>query len=312
MTKEEIKAKIPSLSDEQAAAVADVAVSVGATAKAELTRELYTNLENDVLEVTGKKKPDGEKTYRFFREVLSEGKEAQSKAQKAKDEYNDLKAKYDSLAEKAESGSGAGERATQLEKELEKAKAKAERLEQDLTAKSEAWEAKFTEQAQTFEQERFTNVVNNALSALPFKDGLSDYVIDLAKRDVVAKVAGMTREWTDDGRVEFKDESGLVLRDPTTSKPLTEQDILKRELGTAGMLAENQSQGGAGSKPAPTASTQKGSFALNGEASQVQATRSLEDHLIGQGLSIGSTEYQAAFDQAFSEVIAPAELPIKA
>lgn len=314
MTVEEIKGKIPSLADDQAAAVLDLASAMAASAKNDLTRELYTNLEKDVLETTGKTKPDGQKTYAFFREVLSEGKSAGSKAEKARSEYEDLKAKYDALAAKSDAGDASSERTKQLEQELDKAKKKAEKLELDLTTKSQEWEAKYAEQESAREQERFSNVVSTSTSGLKFKDGLSDYVIDLAKGDVTKKVNQYERSWTEDGRLEFKDKDGMVLRDNETSRPLTVKDLYERELSQSGLLAENEQKSGAGSgtKGSTTTGSNSSVFSVDGLPDQVSANRALEDHLVAKGLSIGSFEFQREFDATYTETIAPLDLPVRA
>lgn len=313
MTIEEIKAKIPTLSEDQAAAVADFATTAVTAAKSDLTREIYTNLEKDIFETTGQTKPDGEKTYKFFRDQLSKGKKALTELEGSAKQIAELQSKYDALAAKAETGEGGNERIEHLSKELEAAKKRSQRLEEELTAKAKEWTTKLEEQAAQYESQRFSSTLERATSSVKFQEGISDYLRNLTIQDAIATVGKLKREWTDDGRLEFRGEDGLVLRDKETSKPLTADDLVKRHIAEAGLLAENPQRSGTGAtgKEQKSSST-AGDFNILEARDQVTATRLLEDHLEAKGLQLGSSEYQAEFSRLHTEVIAPANLPVKA
>mgnify|MGYP005989473315 CR=1 FL=1 len=305
----DIKELIPSLTDDQASAALElVNDKIGDT-----TRRIYDNLEKDILEVTGKTKPDGEKSYKFLRNVLGEGVKSskaleanKKKTAELQDQYNDLKGKVDA----GDASGASAEKVAQLEKQLDEAKALTKDLEGQLTTKGEEWQSKFDQQQQESELTRVDATIDRAFGGVTFRDGLSDKVRGLVEKDAREMIRSMEREWVD-GKLLFKDENGKVLRHPETSIPYTADDLILQSLTEAEAIAVNRSQGGAGSGSSDSGGEggTEGGFRLSGERDQVTATENLKNHLTERGLAPGTIEFQTEMDKAYSEVIIPADLP---
>ena len=305
----DIKELIPSLTDDQASAALElVNDKIGDT-----TRRIYDNLEKDILEVTGKTKPDGEKSYKFLRNVLGEGVKSskaleanKKKTAELQDQYNDLKGKVDA----GDASGASAEKVAQLEKQLDEAKALTKDLEGQLTTKGEEWQSKFDQQQQESELTRVDATIDRAFGGVTFRDGLSDKVRGLVEKDAREMIRSMEREWVD-GKLLFKDENGKVLRHPETSIPYTADDLILQSLTEAEAIAVNRSQGGAGSGSSDSGGEggTEGGFRLSGERDQVTATENLKNHLTERGLAPGTVEFQTEMDKAYSEVIIPADLP---
>lgn len=313
MTLAEIKEALPFVqSDDHATAVQELNKRAAKVAVGERTKEIYTSLDNDLLEITKRTKPDGSKTYEHLRTVLAEGHKAYAEAKELRNKYAELKGRYNALAEKADKGNAGGERAAQLEKDLAKATDRIKALEGEMTSKAEAWETKFNEQATEHEAQRFRATMDQAKAGLKFREGTTEYLQSLALSDAVDKINAMGRQWTDDGRLEFLNEDGMVQRDKETSKPLTATELLKARLTEADLLATTETRAGAGSKPTLAAASGGSAFSIAGAPDKATATRMAEDHLIAQGYELGTEKFQEQYDKIFTEHIQNADLPMRA
>lgn len=304
----EIKTKIPSLSEDQASAALELVKSqVGET-----TRTIYSKLDNDILEVTGQKKPDGEKSYKFLRSILEQGKKSNNDLEATKANLSTLQSQYDELKGKVDAGDKSGataEKVAQLEAQLKEAKDLSASLETQLTEKGAEWQKKLDDQASENERTRLDASIDRAFGSITFKDGLSKKMRELAEADARTQIHAMDREWVDN-KVLFKGENGQYLRHDDTAIPFTVADIITKNLTEAEAIAVNRQQGGAGSNPPIAQGGQsKSGFQLTGERDQVTAAANLESHLEDQGLTPGTQEFQDAMNEAYDSVIIPAKLP---
>lgn len=297
------------LTDEQLNAIAEMSKNDENAVIGAKIGALHGQYDADILEVTGVKKNDGEKSYDYAKRVLGEYK---TKADGIKDQLAAAKAQVADLQAKIDNGEGD----QALRQQLKDSKAQVTQLQSELSAK----QTEFTKTKETYESDLKQVHVDYAFSAattsLKFKEGITESVqkvlLESAKREVLAKG---TPDFIDDGKggktLVLRGADGNILNNPKNNlNPYTLNELVmetslkdvvstKREVTGGGTGGNGGSKGGA-----------NGQLDLSGARTQVEADRLIEQHLLANGITRDSKEFSEQSLQLRTDAEV-AKLPIR-
>lgn len=297
-------AVLSGLTDEQIQAITTLSQNDENTVIAQKTGKIYGDLDADILAATGVAKNGTEKTYDYAKRVLSEFK---AKAEGA----NGLSAQIDSLTkEKARLEKAIADGATDAEtaKALKQAKA-------DLTAVQTQFndlKTKYDEAEQKYQNElfgvRIESALQTAVAGVKFKPELPESATKVLLSQAIDKIKAMNPEYIDDGKggkvLAFKDETGALMRNPNNQlNPYTPADLLTRELETMGIIDKGRQAAGGGSTPPAGGSggIGGGAISISGAKTRVEAYDAITQSLQGQGLQVGTKQFDDAMTAAWKE-----------
>ena len=297
-------AVLSGLTDEQIQAITTLSQNDENTVIAQKTGKIYGDLDADILAATGVAKNGTEKTYDYAKRVLSEFK---AKAEGA----NGLSAQIDSLTkEKARLEKAIADGATDAEtaKALKQAKA-------DLTAVQTQFndlKTKYDEAEQKYQNElfgvRIESALQTAVAGIKFKPELPESATKVLLSQAIDKIKAMNPEYIDDGKgskvLAFKDETGALMRNPNNQLNLyTPADLLTRELETMGIIDKGRQAAGGGSTPPAGGSggIGGGAISISGAKTRVEAYDAITQSLQGQGLQVGTKQFDDAMTAAWKE-----------
>ena len=306
LTSEVLKANavLAGLTDEQIQAITTLSQNDENTVIAQKTGKIYGDLDADILAATGIAKNGTEKTYDYAKRVLSEFK---TKAEGA----NGLTAQIDSLTkEKARLEKAIADGATDAEtaKALKQAKA-------DLAAVQTQFndlKTKYDEAEQKYQNElfgvRIESALQTAVAGVKFKPELPESATKVLLSQAIDKIKAMNPEYIDDGKggkvLAFKDETGALMRNPNNQlNPYTPADLLTRELETMGIIDKGRQAAGGGSTPPAGGSggSGGGAISISGAKTRVEAYDAITQSLQGQGLQVGTKQFDDAMTAAWKE-----------
>jgi hypothetical protein len=306
LTSEVLKANavLAGLTDEQIQAITTLSQNDENTVIAQKTGKIYGDLDADILAATGIAKNGTEKTYDYAKRVLSEFK---TKAEGA----NGLSAQIESLTkEKARLEKAIADGATDAEtaKALKQAKA-------DLTAVQTQFndlKTKYDEAEQKYQTElfgvRIESALQTAVAGVKFKPELPESATKVLLSQAIDKIKAMNPEYIDDGKggkvLAFKDETGALLRNPNNQlNPYTPADLLTRELETMGIIDKGRQAagGGTGAPGGNGGSGGGGAISISGAKTRVEAYDAITQTLQGQGLQVGTKQFDDAMSAAWKE-----------
>lgn len=248
--------------------------------------ELHQSYDNDFEEAFGKKRPDGVKTYNFFKDEVAQLKTlANSNDPSVLAEKDRL---ILDLKNKLETG-GANDHFKGLYDELQN--------------KSSNRIDELTNQIKGFEDQsrlgQISSVLNKALNGLQFNDQLPKDLVD-------GHVSGLIKSLTEsakimeDGTVTFYDGDSPIL-DKNMGKMKAEQllsarleSVLAKKDGTGGGVDPNKANL---NNPNPLNT----SASISSAKTQSQLMSAIESDLISQGLSKRSKEYRLKMDELFAQ-----------
>lgn len=305
LTSDVLKANavLSGLTDEQIQAITTLSQNDENTVIAQKTGKIYGDLDADILAATGVAKNGTEKTYDYAKRVLSEFK---AKAEGA----NGLSAQIDSLTkEKARLEKAIADGATDAEtaKALKQAKA-------DLTAVQTQFndlKTKYDQAEQTHATELFgirvESALQTAVAGVKFKPELPESATKVLLSQAIDKIKGMNPELIDDGKggkmLAFKDETGAIMRNPNNQlNPYTPADLLTRELDTMGIIDKGrQAAGGGTGAPSGGGSGSGATVTIAGAKTRTEAYDAITATLQGQGLQVGTKQFDDAMTAAWKE-----------
>lgn len=306
LTSDVLKANavLSGLTDEQIQAITTLSQNDENTVIAQKTGKIYGDLDADILAATGVAKNGTEKTYDYAKRVLSEFK---AKAEGA----NGLSAQIDSLTkEKARLEKAIADGATDAEtaKALKQAKA-------DLTAVQTQFndlKTKYDEAEQKYQNElfgvRIESALQTAVAGVKFKPELPESATKVLLSQAIDKIKAMNPEYIDDGKggkvLAFKDETGALMRNPNNQlNPYTPGDLLTRELETMGIIDKGRQAagGGTGTPGGNGGSGGGGAISISGAKTRVEAYDAITQSLQGQGLQVGTKQFDDAMSAAWKE-----------
>lgn len=297
-------AVLSGLTDEQIQAITTLSQNDENTIIAQKTGKIYGDLDADILAATGVAKNGTEKTYDYAKRVLSEFK---AKAEGA----NGLSAQIESLTkEKARLEKAIADGATDAEtaKALKQAKA-------DLTAVQTQFndlKTKYDEAEQKYQNElfgvRIESALQTAVAGVKFKPELPESATKVLLSQAIDKIKAMNPEYIDDGKggkvLAFKDETGALMRNPNNQlNPYTPGDLLTRELETMGIIDKGRQAagGGTGTPGGNGGSGGGGAISISGAKTRVEAYDAITQSLQGQGLQVGTKQFDDAMTAAWKE-----------
>lgn len=304
------------LTDEQKAAIVEMSKNDETAVIGQKTGEIYGGLDADILAASGIAKNGAEKTYEYAKRVIGEIKGQAGNATQLQSQITEL-TKEKARLEKVIADGGAD---AETKKALSQAKADLANVTKEYTDLKKEFDDAKQNHANEMMNVRMDGEFAKASAGLKFKADLPQSVTSVLLNQAIAKVKGMTPEFIDDGSgsgtkvLAFKDSTGAIMRNPETNlNPYTAADLLKKELQTMGVLDNGRQQQGAGSQGGSgSGNGQGGSVDISGAKSQSEASDMISKALMAQGLTVGSSEYQAEFSEAWKNNIATIKaLPVQ-
>lgn len=169
---------------------------------------------------------------------------------------------------------------------------------------------KYTDIQEAHKKELFAIKIDSELQTaaggIKFKAGLPEAVTRVILQQATEKIKGMNPEYIDDGKggkiLAFKDETGAIMRNPNNQlNPFGASDLLQKELKTMGVLDEGRQAGGGGTHGGTGGTGNKTVLDVSGAKSRNEAYEAITNHLLAQGLTIGSADFDAAMTQAWKD-----------
>jgi len=235
-------------------------------------REIYDQLDQDILLTSGVQKTTGEKSYDYAKRVIKSMKDAAGNA--------DVQALQQQIESLKKNGN------PELLRELESVKATAIKREQELMAKIGEKETEIT-------TSRIGLDIMEGLKGLKFQQlpqGVLNTYIETKKRELTSKAKII------EGKVIYTDDKGDHRLNPSTYKPLTAAEILAEEMKE--IIDTGANGKGAGTTEPPRIEVKDGKKSINVSVPPtVKNLTQLSEHLNSLGLARGTEEYQLAFNE---------------
>lgn len=281
------------LSDNQLNAIAEMSKNDENTVIGTKIGALHGQYDADILNITGVKKKEGEKSYDYAKRVLVEYKEKSDSIKTIKAELDNAKGQVTELQSKLEKGV---EDET-LRQQLKDSKAQVSQLQAQLQAKETEFNTKKAEFDSAIKNTHVDYAFQAATAGLKFKNGITEPIqktlLNAAKAEVLAKG---TPDFIDNDQGEKKlvirGADGNILNNPKNNlNPYTLQElVMETSLKDVIDTGRQQTGGGTGSFGTGSGGT-GGTLDLSGVRSQVEADKVIEAHLLANGLTRDSQEF---------------------
>lgn len=281
------------LTDDQLNAIAEMSRNDENTVIGTKIGALHGQYDADILDITGIKKKDGEKSYDYAKRVLGEYK---TKAESTKTIQTQLTAAQAQVAElQSKLEKGAGDET--LKQQLKDAKAQVTQLQTQLQTKETEFNTKKAEFDKTIKDTHVDYAFQAATAGLKFKSGITEPIqktlLNAAKAEVLAKG---TPDFIEDGqggkKLVIRGADGNILNNPKNNlNPYTMQElVMETSLKDVIDKGRQQTGGGTGGFGSGSGGT-GGTLDLSGIKSQVEADKAIEAHLLANGLTRDSQEF---------------------
>ena len=281
------------LTDDQLNAIAEMSRNDENTVIGTKIGALHGQYDTDILDITGIKKKDGEKSYDYAKRVLGEYK---TKAESAKTIQTQLTAAQAQVAElQSKLEKGAGDET--LKQQLKDAKAQVTQLQTQLQTKETEFNTKKAEFDKTIKDTHVDYAFQAATAGLKFKSGITEPIqktlLNAAKAEVLAKG---TPDFIEDGqggkKLVIRGADGNILNNPKNNlNPYTMQElVMETSLKDVIDTGRQQTGGGTGGFGSGSGGT-GGTLDLSGIKSQVEADKAIEAHQLANGLTRDSQEF---------------------
>ena len=281
------------LTDDQLNAITEMSRNDENTVIGTKIGALHGQYDTDILDITGIKKKDGEKSYDYAKRVLGEYK---TKAESVKTIQTQLTAAQAQVAElQSKLEKGAGDET--LKQQLKDAKAQVTQLQTQLQTKETEFNTKKAEFDKTIKDTHIDYAFQAATAGLKFKSGITEPIqktlLNAAKAEVLAKG---TPDFIEDGqggkKLVIRGADGNILNNPKNNlNPYTMQEfVMETSLKDVIDTGRQQTGGGTGGFGSGSGGT-GGTLDLSGIKSQVEADKAIEAHLLANGLTRDSREF---------------------
>lgn len=281
------------LTDNQLNAIAEMSRNDENTVIGTKIGALHGQYDTDILNITGIKKKDGEKSYDYAKRVLGEYKTKAESAKTIQTQLTSAQAQVAELQSKLEKG--AGDEA--LKHQLKDAKAQVTQLQTQLQTKETEFNTKKAEFDKTIKDTHVDYAFQAATAGLKFKSGITEPIqktlLNAAKAEVLAKG---TPDFIEDGqggkKLVIRGADGNILNNPKNNlNPYTLQElVMETSLKDVVDTGRQQTGGGTGGFGSGSGGT-GGTLDLSGIKSQVEADKAIEAHLLANGLTRDSQEF---------------------
>lgn len=278
------------LTDEQVAAIEELSRNDENTVIGTRIGELHGQYDQDVLNVTGIAKNQGEKSYDYVKRVLGNYKTQLAGVADKDVTITNLQKEIDGYKAQIAKG-GTDPLVAQQLKDAQKQLADTQAL-LDTTKKD--WEGKYNTLNSQYQTSLIDAEFGKALAGIKFKsvypESVQRTLIDSAKRTVLS---ANKADWTDvngERKLVFRGADGNILTNPENRlNPYTPGELLMKELKD--VLDDGRRLGGLGTGGTDGGGTGGGSIDLSGITNQVAADEAISKYLMGQGLTRGSREF---------------------
>lgn len=280
------------LTDNQLNAIAEMSRNDENTVIGTKIGALHGQYDTDILNITGIKKKDGEKSYDYAKRVLGEYK---TKAESAKTIQTQLTAAQAQVAElQSKLEKGAGDET--LKQQLKDAKAQVTQLQTQLQTKETEFNTKKAEFDKTIKDTHVDYAFQAATAGLKFKAGITEPIqktlLNAAKAEILAKG---TPDFVEDGqggkKLVIRGADGNILNNPKNNlNPYTISELVM-ETSLKDVIDTGRKQTGGGTGGFQGQGGQGGTLDLSGIKSQVEADKAIEAHLLANGLTRDSQEF---------------------
>lgn len=281
------------LTDDQLNAIAEMSRNDENTVIGTKIGALHGQYDTDILNITGIKKKDGEKSYDYAKRVLGEYK---AKAESAKTIQTQLTAAQAQVAElQSKLEKGAGDET--LKQQLKDAKAQVAQLQTQLQTKETEFNTKKAEFDKTIKDTHVDYAFQAATAGLKFKSGITEPIqktlLNAAKAEILTKG---TPDFIDDGqggkKLVIRGADGNILNNPKNNlNPYTIQElVMETSLKDVIDTGRQQAGGGTGNFGSGSSGT-GGTLDLSGIKNQVEADKAIETYLLANGLTRDSQEF---------------------
>lgn len=281
------------LTDDQLNAIAEMSRNDEDTVIGTKIGALHGQYDTDILDITGIKKKDGEKSYDYAKRVLGEYKTKAESVKTVEAELDAAKAQVAELQSKLEKGAGD----ETLKQQLKDAKAQVTQLQTQLQTKETEFNTKKAEFDKTIKDTHVDYAFQAATAGLKFKSGVTEPIqktlLNAAKAEVLAKG---TPDFIEDGqggkKLVIRGADGNILNNPKNNlNPYTMQElVMETSLKDVIDTGRQQTGGGTGGFGSGSGGT-GGTLDLSGIKSQVEADKAIEAHLLANGLTRDSQEF---------------------
>lgn len=281
------------LTDNQLNAIAEMSRNDENTVIGTKIGALHGQYDTDILNITGIKKKDGEKSYDYAKRVLGEYKTKAESAKTIQTQLTSAQAQVAELQSKLEKG--AGDEA--LKQQLKDAKAQVTQLQTQLQTKETEFNTKKAEFDKTIKDTHVDYAFQAATAGLKFKSGITEPIqktlLNAAKAEVLAKG---TPDFIEDGqggkKLVIRGADGNIINNPKNNlNPYTLQElVMETSLKDVVDTGRQQTGGGTGGFGSGSGGT-GGTLDLSGIKSQVEADKAIEAHLLANGLTRDSQEF---------------------
>ena len=281
------------LTDDQLNAIAEMSRNDENTVIGTKIGALHGQYDTDILNITGIKKKDGEKSYDYAKRVLGEYK---AKAESAKTIQTQLTAAQAQVAElQSKLEKGAGDET--LKQQLKDAKAQVTQLQTQLQTKETEFNTKKAEFDKTIKDTHVDYAFQAATAGLKFKSGITEPIqktlLNAAKAEILTKG---TPGFIDDGqggkKLVIRGADGNILNNPKNNlNPYTIQElVMETSLKDVIDTGRQQAGGGTGNFGSGSSGT-GGTLDLSGIKNQIEADKVIETYLLANGLTRDSQEF---------------------
>lgn len=281
------------LTDDQLNAIAEMSRNDENTVIGTKIGALHGQYDTDILDITGIKKKDGEKSYDYAKRVLGEYKTKAESAKTIQTQLTAAQAQVTELQSKLEKGAGD----ETLKQQLKDAKAQVTQLQTQLQTKETEFNTKKAEFDKTIKDTHVDYAFQAATAGLKFKSGITEPIqktlLNAAKAEVLAKG---TPDFIEDGqggkKLVIRGADGNILNNPKNNlNPYTMQElVMETSLKDVIDTGHQQTGGGTGGFGSGSGGTD-GTLDLSGIKSQVEADKAIEAHLLANGLTRDSQEF---------------------
>lgn len=291
------------LSDEQIQAIETLSQNDENSVIGQRIGQIYGDLDNDILSVSGIAKNGTEKTYDYAKRVLGELKQGVAGLKDLQNQLNETQKEKARLEKALAEGAGDAETKKQLAQ-----------AQKDLTSIQKQFNdlnTKYQESEKNYQKELFgiqlESELKTATSSLKIKPELPESAAKVLLEQAMTKIKSMNSEYIDDGNggkiLVFKGENGEIMRNPNNQlNPYSASELMTQELKNMGILDEGRQGAGAGSSGSGgSGSGGSNTFTIAGAKTRVQAYDIIQKSLNDRGLVRGSQEYSDEFDRIWIE-----------
>ena len=289
LTKEIIKSDkvLDSLTDEQINAITTLSTNDESIVINTKIGEQHGRLEQDILEVSGIEKQEGEKDHKYLKRVLGSLKEKETSYNELQNQFNAQKSKIETLESKIAEGKGN----EQLVQKLQDAEGKLTALQTQYDQDKQVWKDKETENNNKLIDSEFNRQASKLKFKSDYPESVQKILINSAKSNILKNNKPDWIETGSDKDLVFRDEKGEIVRNKSNKfNPYTVEDLLVENLKD--VLDFGQKKKGAGTENPGSSKTDEIQITdISIAKSQMEADKLIVKHLMQLGEIRGTSSF---------------------